>query len=119
MVIAFLLIAEAVWTLTRVAALVYTIAAYGPVTVVLIAARGVVAAMQATGGALLLQRQPAAAAIARAALVASAVLRTLEAGFQLAPSGFPAFWRREVVTVYWIYALASVWWLSRSGRSAT
>jgi hypothetical protein len=115
--IALLLIAEAAWTLSRVAGLVYTIAAYDPIAILLIAARAIVAAMQASGGALVLQRRPPAAAIARTALLASAMLRTLEAGFRLAPSGVPSFWRWEIVTAYWMYALAGAWWLSRPRRS--
>jgi hypothetical protein len=44
------------------------------------------------------------------------MLRTLEAGFRLAPSGVPSFWRWEIVTAYWMYALAGAWWLSRPRR---
>ena len=117
MLIACLLIAEALWTLPSLAALIYTIAAYDPVAITLIAGRVLVTAAQIAAGTLLLQRRPPGAPIARAAILGAAVLLTLEAGFNLAPSTVYVFWRWQVVAVYWAYALAAVWWLTRHLRA--
>jgi hypothetical protein len=116
LLIAILLMVEAVWTLPRLAAVVYTIAAYDPLAIALIAARAIVTAMQATAAMLLMQRRPQAPPIARIALAAAAVLLTLEAGFNLAPGPVYSFWRWQVVTIYWLYAGSAVWWLSRGDR---
>jgi hypothetical protein len=106
-----LLLAEALWTLPTLAALVYTIAAYDALAVTIIAARGVVTAAQLSAALLLLQRRPPGPPIARLALLGAAILITLEAGFNLAPSIVYVFWRWQAVTVYWAYALAAIWWL--------
>ena len=113
MLLALPLILEAVWTLPRLAAIVYTIAAYDPIAIALIAVRAFVSAMQVSAAMLLMQRRPQGAPIARAALIASAVLWTLEAGFNLAPSGVSPFWRWHIVTAYWLYAIAAAWWTTR------
>ena len=117
MLIAALLIAEAMWTVPRLAAVVYTIAAYDPVAIGLIAARACVTAAQLTAATLLVQRRPPARPIARIALVAAAVLLTLEAGFNLAPSAVYPFWRWQIVTVYWLYVVVAVWWLKSVDRA--
>ena len=113
MLLALLLILEVVWTLPRLAAIVYTIAAYDAIAIALIAVRAFVSAMQVSAAMLLMRRRPQGAPIARAALIASAVLLTFEAGLNLAPSGVYPFWRWQIVTAYWLYAIAATWWTTR------
>ena len=108
-----LLIVEAAWRVPGIAGIVYTMATYDLVADVLIAARVVVTALQLTAGSLLLRRRPPAVPLALAALVSSAALLTLEAGFRLAPSGVYSFWRWQVVAAYAVYALVGVLILRR------
>ena len=105
LLIAALLLIEALWTVVKTAELLVTIAAYDPIAIVLIAARAFVGALQLTAAMLLLNRRPQAAPLARAGFLLSAALLVLEAGFQLAPSDAYAFWRWQVVGLYWAYAV--------------
>jgi hypothetical protein len=106
-----LLIVEALWTVLRIASLLPTMAAYDPIAVALIAARALVGAVQLFSGWSLPSRRPQAAALATAALLASALLHTLEAGAQLAPSVIFHFWRWQILAAYWLYASTAAWYL--------
>lgn len=108
-----LLIVEALWTVMRIASLLPTMAAYDPIAVALIAARALVGAVQLFSGWSLPSRRPQATVLARASLLASAILHTLEAGLQLAPSGIYVFWRGQFVAGYWAYATLATWMLGK------
>jgi hypothetical protein len=108
-VLIILLAIEGGVTLLKTTTLVYTIAAYDPVTIVIIASRALVAAGLITSAWLLANDALPARAIARAAVVASAVLYIFDAGLALAPSIAPVFFRTEFLIAYWLYALIAVW----------
>ena len=102
---AFLLIAEGLLEALWLANVVPVIAAHGPLTVVLLIARGLVAAALLMSGWQILGSRLPAAAIARGALIASAVLITLEIGMRLSPSNLDPTFRWPVVVAYWGYAI--------------
>jgi hypothetical protein len=106
-VIAFVLIAESLFGALYVSNLVPYIASYDIVTAVLIMARGVLGALQFTGGWLLANRRPAGRAIARWALVGGALFMILAVGFNLAPTSIYYWYRWHVTAVYAFYAIAA------------
>jgi hypothetical protein len=99
------LFVEAFSTVSRLAALLPVLGVYGPVALVVLAARGLAGALQVTGAWLLFSGQPPAAPIARAALLLSAIVTTLETGFRLAPSNADPSLRWWLVAIYWAYAI--------------
>ena len=104
---------EAGVTLLQFATLIYTIAAYDLLATAILVARALVAMSLATAAWLLTNNAPPARTIARAALLASAVLYVFDAGLALAPSIAPPFFRWQFVGAYWVYAGLAVWALSR------
>ena len=108
---AFLLIAEGLLDVLWLANIVPVIAAHGPLTIVLLIARSLVAAALLMSGWLILGGRPPAGAIARGALLASALLMTLEIGLRLAPSNLDPTFGWPLVIVYWIYTIALRWYL--------
>jgi len=84
-------------------------------TVVLVAVRAAVSAVEIVGGVLLLENRQRGAALARIALPVSAVLVTLEIGWRLSPSDVDPTFRWWIVAGYWLYAIAASVWLRRSG----
>ena len=80
------------------------IGGYDPVAKLLIVARGLVGALQFAGGWTLMARRPAGSVLARAALVAAAIVTTLDVGFDLAPMDVYPWWRWQVTAAYWLYA---------------
>jgi hypothetical protein len=115
---AFLLVIDALLTGVWLANLLPVLAAYDLLVFALLIARGFTAAALFTGGWLLLGDRPAAAAIARGALLVSAMLLTIEIGFRLAPSNLDPTFRWPLVVLYWLYALAVRWYLGRKfGRT--
>ena len=108
---AFLLIAEGLLDVLWLANIVPVIAAHGPLTIVLLIARGLVAAALLMSGWLILEGRPPAAAIARGALLASALLITLEIGLRLAPSNLDPTFIWPLVVIYWLYAIGLRWYL--------
>lgn len=112
-VLAFLLIAEAIFNGLYVAGLIGALPGHDTIVVVFIFARGILAALQFSGGWTLAERRPSGIALARTALVAGALLTTLDVGLNLAPTSVPYWYRWHATTVYWVYALVAVWYLSK------
>jgi hypothetical protein len=111
--IALLLVVEGLSTGLWIARLVPRLSGFDAFVVVLMVMRGLVGAMQLTGGVFLLGRRAAAVTLSRWALIASAILTTLEIGERLAPSGLVPSLRWPLVGAYWIYALGAVAYLGR------
>jgi hypothetical protein len=110
---AWLLIIDALLTGVWLANQLPMIAAHDPLVIVLLLARSLTAAALFMGGWLLLGDRPAAAPIARSALLVSAALITVEIGFRQTPSNLDPTFRWPVVVLYWLYALAIRWYLGR------
>ncbi len=116
--IGFLLVAEGVSTVVWLTQLLPTLSWRTGSSVALVVVRAIAGAMQVTSGWWLSTHRPAAVALARAALMLSAVLTTLELGARLAPSNLDPTFRWPLVAAYWMYALAAAWFLSRQpGRA--
>jgi len=109
--LAFLLIAESLFHARYVAGLLPVLAGYDVVAVVLIVARGLIAALQFMGGWTLATSRPAARPLASTALIAAAALTTLDVGLDLAPTSVYHWLRWQVTGGYWAYALAAAWYL--------
>lgn len=106
-VIAFLLLFESAFNALHVAGLLAVIGGYDPVAKLLIVTRGLVGALQFAGGWTLMARRPAGSVLARAALVAAAIVTTLDVGFDLAPMDVYPWWRWQVTAAYWAYAIVA------------
>lgn len=113
---ASLLLIEAFSTVSRLAALLPVLGVYGPVALAVLGARGLAGALQFTGSWLLFSDQPPAAPIARAALLLSALVTTLETGFRLAPSNADPSLRWWLVGIYWVYAIGMAFVTTRLER---
>ena len=111
--LAFLLIAEAMFGALRLSSLLPQISFYEPVAIALIVSRGFLGALQFTGGWLISTHRPAGPAIARWALIGGAALTVLDVGFGLAPTGIYSWYRWHVTIAYVVYAVVGVWVLSR------
>jgi hypothetical protein len=107
--IAFLLIAEALVGALNFTQLLPQISIYTPLTIALILLRAAVNAFLFVGGWTLANRRPQGPALARYALVASAVLTIFDLGLNLAPAMVYAWWRWQATAAYIIYAAACVW----------
>ena len=111
-VLAFCLIAEAMFGALRLSVLLAQLGIYDPLAITLILARGAVGVLQFTGGWLLANHRPAGSVFARWALFAGAVLTVFDVGLQLAPTSIYHWYRWHVTVAYDIYALAAIWCLS-------
>jgi hypothetical protein len=109
-----ILIVEAAFAGLYTLQLIPALAGYDAIAVGLILARAGVGALQLTGGWQLVQKAPSGPALARLALLLSAVLTTMIVGWRLAPSEIYYWIRWEVVTGYWAYAVVGAWSLTRS-----
>jgi hypothetical protein len=109
--LSFLLIAEGVTTLAWLVQLMPSLGWRDRSSVAIVLARGVVGAMQLTSGWWLATGRQSAPAMARAALLVSAALITVELGARMSPTNLDPTFRWPIVGAYWIYAIAAVWWL--------
>src|SRR5262245_27583027 len=111
--IAFLLIAEALFAALRLATLLPQIGIYDGPVVALIFGRGALGALQFAGGWMLANHRPAGPGLARSALIAGAVLTILDVGLRLALSGVGYWYRWQYSAGYCAYAVAA-WGILRS-----
>ena len=105
--IALLLMLEGLSTGLWIAKFVPRLSGQDAVVVVLMAIRGLVGAMQLTGGVFLIGRRPAAATLSQWALIASATLTTFEIGERMAPNNLVPSLRWPLVCAYWAYAIGA------------
>jgi hypothetical protein len=113
--IGLLLLVEGLSTALWIARIVPMLPALGAVVIVLGALRGLTGAMQTMGGASLLMGRRDTIKLCQLALIASALLTTLEIGARLSPNDLDPTWRWWLTSMYWIYALAAIAWLGRHG----
>ena len=111
-----LLIFEGLYSAVRIAELVPTLMVYDGVTLTLLAVRAVVSGVECAAGWWLRAGRPVGRPLARWALLASALLLTVEIGARLAPSDLDPAFRWPFVAAYWAYALVAVAWLWKTGR---
>lgn len=111
--LAFLLIAEGIFNAVYVAGLVSALPGHDASVVVFVLLRGLVSALQFAGGWSLAERRPGGLPLARASLIAGAVLTTFDVGLNLAPTNIPYWYRWHWTGIYWIYALVAIWLLTR------
>ena len=107
-VIALLLIAESLVGALNFTQLISQIGIYAPLTIALILLRAVVNAFLFVGGWTLANRRPQGPALARYALIASAVLTLFDVGLNLAPTMVYPWWRWQVTAAYLVYAAACI-----------
>ena len=106
LVMAVLLIGEALLTAAWLATRLPVLAIYGGTELLMIGLRALVAILLCAAASMWIRRLSPAPAFTRGAVLSSAGLLTLELGLRLAPTSlFPAF-RWPVVMGYWVYALA-------------
>jgi uncharacterized membrane protein len=108
-VIAFLLLAESLVGALNFTQLLSQIGIYTPLTIALILLRAVVNAFLFVGGWTLANHRPQGPALARYALIASAVLTVFDVGLNLAPTMVYPWWRWEITGAYSIYAATCTW----------
>jgi len=109
--LAFLLIAEALFAGVRVAEYVPRLGGYDLVAAMLILARGALGALQFTAGWLLATKRPQGFPLGQAAFVASTGLTIFDVGLGLAPTEIYAWLRWQVTLWYAAYALGAAWFL--------
>src|SRR5262245_53992002 len=112
--IAFALIAEALFGALYLSNYLTFLATYDPVAIVLILSRGVIGALQFAGGWMLATRRPTGAVLARWGLIGGAAFMILAVGFNLAPSDVYHWYRWHVTAAYFAYAATAIWILRRA-----
>ena len=118
-VIAFLLIAEAMFGALRLSVLLSQLGIYDTLAIALILGRGALGVLQFTGGWLLANHRPAGVLFARWALVGGAVLTVFDVGLQLAPTSIYHWYRWHVTVAYAVYAAGAIWCLSAQPAGTT
>lgn len=113
-VVALALVAEGLLTALWVAGRLPTLVIYSPLTILIIGVRAIVGALQFASGWMLIRRVPPAAIFAKAALIASATLLTIELGAEITPTNLFPSYRWPVIGVYWVYVGVASWVLRRS-----
>lgn len=117
LLVATALVVDGLLSALWVARLVPVVAAYDPLVLLLILARGLVSALLITAGSMLFRAAPPGPLFARSAVLTSALLLTLEIGFRLSPSSLFPSYRWPAVAGYWAYAGAIA--LSLRSRSSS
>jgi hypothetical protein len=112
-VIPTLLLLEGARTALWIARLAPMLGAYSVTTTVVILLRGLTGALQIIAGWLGFEARLPARPLTMIGLLASAILTTLELGARLAPSDADPTFRWYFVAGYWVYALATIAYLSK------
>jgi hypothetical protein len=117
-VIAALLALEGFSTGVATVSRIQTLPVYPFVTVALLLLRGVVGICQFASAWMLVRNPEAGRVFARVVLLTSAVLVTLELGFDLTPTNLFPTYHLPAVIAYWMYAVTAVVLLKpRASRS--
>lgn len=112
------LIAESMFGALRVADLISRLGAYDAIAVALIIARGLLCALQFTGGWQLASRRPQGFSLAQLAFAGAALITPFDVGMGLAPTPVYAWLRWQVTIGYEVYALAALLLLRASVAKA-
>ena len=115
-VLAALLALEAVNSVSWASRILSAAAAYDVVVLGMVLLRVLVSALQGVSAWLLISHALPAVALARLALISSAVLLVFEVGLRLSPSGLTPGTRLPVIVAYAVYALAGVRALAQLDR---
>ena len=113
-IVSGLLILEGVRSGLWIAALLPSLGVRDRTTVVLVCLRAAASAIQMVSGVLLRLGRMSAPALARTALLASAVLMPLELGLRLVPTNMDPTYRWWLVAAYGVYAGSAIWYLGRA-----
>ena len=105
--IASALIAESMFGALRVADLISRLGAYDAIAVALILARGLLCALQFSGGWLLASRRPQGYTLAPWAFAGAALITPFDVGMGLAPTPVYPWLRWQVTIGYEIYAIGA------------
>jgi hypothetical protein len=116
-ILAFLLIAEAMFAGLRLAGLVPQLAAYDAVAVALILARGLLGALQFAGGWMIASRRAQGLVLGQWAFIGGALLTLLDVGLNLAPTDVYPWYRWHVTVAYGLYAAVG-WQVLHHARRA-
>jgi hypothetical protein len=106
--IASALIAESMFGALRVADLISRLGTYDSIAVTLILARGLLCALQFTGGWQLASRRPQGVTLAQWAFAGAALITPFDVGMGLAPTPIYAWLRWQVTIGYEIYAIVAI-----------
>ena len=109
--LAFALIAEALFGALHVADLISRLGGYDPVAVTLILTRGLLGALQFIGGWLLANRRPQGFTLAQWAFAGAALITPFDVGMGLAPTIVYPWLRWQVAIGYDAYAIAALLYL--------
>ena len=109
--LAFALIAEALFAALRVAELISQLGGYDAVAVTLIVLRGLLGALQFMGGWLLASRRPQGLSLAAWAFAGAAIITPFDVGMGLAPTSVYPWLRWQVTIAYDVYAIAALIYL--------
>jgi hypothetical protein len=112
--VSYALIFESFLAVAYLSQLISALPGHDAPVVVLVVIRGLVGALQFAAGWMLLSGRPPGVPLARMAFVTSAVLTTLEVGFNLAPTRVYPWWRWQFTAAYWVYALLALLVLRRN-----
>ena len=115
--IAFLLLAESLFGALNFTQLLPQLSIYTPLTIALILLRALVNAFLFVGGWTLANNRPQGPALARYALLTSALLTVFDVGLNLAPSNIYYWFRWQVTAAYCTYAVVASLVLTRAQRS--
>ena len=113
--LAFALIAEAMFGGLRTAELISRLGAYDAIAVTLIVLRGLLGALQFVGGWLLANRRPQGFGLSQWAFAGAALITPFDVGLGLAPTSIYPWLRWQVTFAYDVYAIAALLFL-RSQR---
>ena len=114
--LAFALIAEALFGGLRVAELISRLGGYDPVAVTLISCAGLLGALQFMGGWLLASRRPQGFSLAQWAFAGAALITPFDVGMGLAPTSVYPWLRWQVTIAYDVYAIAALLYLRWAAR---
>jgi hypothetical protein len=106
---AALLFIEGLGSAIRLTGLLPTLVVYSPLTLTLLAARALIAALQFTSGWMLWDDRPPARPLAIVSLTLSTLLAVPETGLRLAPTNIDPTFRWWAVIVYAMYASTMIW----------
>jgi hypothetical protein len=118
LVVASVLIVEALGTALWLAGRLDSLLAFGALVVLFAGARAVVGVLQFTGGWLLFSKRPQAPAFARAAIVSSAVVTTVDVAWRITPSDLDPSHRWIVIVSYLAWSGLVLWYLRQMASAS-
>lgn len=112
-IVSYALVFESFLAVLYLSQLISALPGHDASVIGLVVMRGFVGALQFAAGWMLSSNRPPGVPLGRLAFVTSAVLTTLEVGFNLAPTRVYPWWRWQFTAAYWAYALLALLVLRR------